>query len=84
MEELYRIIEQKIKDAGYPRAISGEMVYGDICDQIEGKENGSYVLLFKYVTNMSYVCYLKSIQNSRHKTYLSFFILYLFMFLIFA
>ena len=39
MEELYRIIEQKIKDAGYPRAISGEMVYGDICDQIEGKEN---------------------------------------------
>ena len=47
MEELYRIIEQKIKDAGYPRAISGEMVYGDICDQIEGKENGSYVLLSK-------------------------------------
>ena len=38
MEELYRIIEQKIKDAGYPRAISGEMVYADICDQIEGKE----------------------------------------------
>ena len=48
MEELYRIIEQKIKDAGYPRAISGEMVYGDICDQIEGKENGSYVLLSKF------------------------------------
>ena len=23
------------------------MVYGDICDQIEGKENGSYVLLSK-------------------------------------
>ena len=48
MEELYRIIEQKIKDAGYSRAISGEMVYGDICDQIEGKENGSYVLLSKF------------------------------------
>jgi len=47
MEELYRIIEQKIKDAGYPRAISGEMVYGDICDQIEGKENGSYVSRLK-------------------------------------
>lgn len=37
MEELYRAIEKKIKDAGYPRAISGEAVYGDICDQIEGK-----------------------------------------------
>ena len=48
MEELYRIIEQKIKDAGYPKSISGEMVYGDICNQIEGKENGSYVLLSKF------------------------------------
>ena len=48
MEELYRAIEKKIKDAGYPRAISGEAVYGDICDQIEGKENGSYVLLSKF------------------------------------
>lgn len=48
MEELYRAIEKKIKDAGYPRAISGEAVYGDICDQIEEKENGSYVLLSKF------------------------------------
>ena len=48
MEELYRTIEKKIKDAGYPRAISGEAVYGDICDQIEGKENGSYLLLSKF------------------------------------
>lgn len=48
MEELYRTIEKKIKDAGYPIAISGEAVYGDICDQIEGKENGSYVLLSKF------------------------------------
>lgn len=47
MEELYRTIEKKIKDAGYPRAISGEAVYGDICDQIEGKENGSYVFTFQ-------------------------------------
>ena len=48
MEELYRKNEKKIKDAGYPRAIFGETVYGDICDQIEGKENGSYVLLSKF------------------------------------
>ena len=48
MEELYRIIEQKIKNTEYTRAIFGETVYGDICDQIEGKENGSYVLLSKF------------------------------------
>ena len=44
MDELYQAIEEKIKAAGYPR----QAVYEDICDQIEGKENGSYVLLSKF------------------------------------
>ena len=48
MEELYKSIEEKIKASGYPRVISGEAVYGDICDQIEGKENGEYILLSKF------------------------------------
>lgn len=48
MEELYKAIEEKIKASGYPRKISGEKVYDDICDQIDGKENGSYVLLSKF------------------------------------
>ena len=39
---------QKIKESGYPRPISGSDVYDDICDQIEGKENGSYVVLSKF------------------------------------
>ena len=43
MEELYQAIEEKIKASGYPREISGERVYDDICDQIEGKENGTYL-----------------------------------------
>ena len=48
MQELYRMIEKKIKDSGYPRTVSGSAVYDDICDQIEGKENGTYVLLSKF------------------------------------
>ena len=48
MEELYRMIEKKIKASGYPRSISGIAVYDDICDQIDGKENGAYVLLSKF------------------------------------
>ena len=48
MDELYQAIEEKIKSSGYPREISGEAVYEDICDQIDGKENGSYVLLSKF------------------------------------
>ena len=48
MKELYEAIEAKIKASGYPRAISGEDVYNGICDQIDGKENGTYVLLSKF------------------------------------
>lgn len=48
MNELYEAIEKKIKASGYPRTISGADVYDDICDQIEGKENGEYILLSKF------------------------------------
>ena len=47
MNELFEVIEKKIKEAGYPRKISGADVYDDIWDQIEGKENGEYILLSK-------------------------------------
>ena len=35
MQELYRYIEQKIKDAGYPGVIDGEELYNNICDEME-------------------------------------------------
>ena len=48
MDELYKAIEAKIKESGYKREISGRDVYNDICDQIDGKENGSYMLLSRF------------------------------------
>ncbi|MBE5958918.1 MAG: hypothetical protein E7254_08685 [Lachnospiraceae bacterium] len=48
MEELYKFIEDKIHSSGYPRPVSGEAVYNDICDQIDGKQNGQYILLSKF------------------------------------
>lgn len=48
MNELYEMIEMKIKAAGYTREISGEAVYDDICEQIEDKDNGTYILLSKF------------------------------------
>ena len=48
MNELYEAIEKKIKASGYPREISGRDVYNDICDQIEDKENGTYLVLSKF------------------------------------
>ena len=48
MNELYQAIEKKIKESGYPREISGQMVYEDICEQIDGKENGVYLIISKF------------------------------------
>lgn len=47
MEEIYRLIEEKIKNAGYNGSISGEEIYDEICDEIEDKENGSYIFMSK-------------------------------------
>ena len=62
MNELYEAIEKKIKDAGYPRKISGVDVYNDICDQIDGKENGTYILLSKFEDDVE-IEYLITIQD---------------------
>ena len=48
MNKLYKAIEEKIKESGYSKEISGRDVYNDICDQIEGKENEEYILLSKF------------------------------------
>ncbi len=47
MEEIYRIIEEKIKESGYLGYVSGEELYEEICDEIEDKENGSYIFMSK-------------------------------------
>ena len=54
MNELYQAIEEKIKESGYLRDISGADVYDDICDQIEGKENGDYILLSKFDDDVTF------------------------------
>lgn len=47
MNELYKLIEEKIKLAGYTGFVSGEEIYNEICDEIENKENGSYIFMSK-------------------------------------
>lgn len=54
MNELYEAIESIIKASGYPRPVSGEAVYNDICDQIDGKDNGSYILLSKFEDDVTF------------------------------
>ena len=47
MEALYKAIEAKIKASGYEGFISGETIYDEICEEIEDKENGSYLFMCK-------------------------------------
>lgn len=54
MNKLYKAIEEKIKESGYPKEISGRDVYNDICDQIEDKENGTY-LFYQNLKKMSFL-----------------------------
>lgn len=56
MEELYRLIEKKIKDSGYPGAVNGEEIYNEICDEMEQKENGSYLFMIKKTDDAYFEC----------------------------
>lgn len=47
MEELYQMIEEKIKASGYPGEVDGEEIYNEICDEIEEKEPGTYLFMSK-------------------------------------
>ncbi|MDO4297163.1 MAG: hypothetical protein Q4C59_01645 [Lachnospiraceae bacterium] len=47
MEELYRMIEEKIKKSGYPGEIDGREFYNEVSDEAEDQENGAYIFLIK-------------------------------------
>lgn len=47
MEEVFRAIEDKIRETGYDGLIDGETFYDEICDEIEDKEVGSYLFMSK-------------------------------------
>lgn len=47
MEELYEIIEEKIKQSGYPKPVDGKEFYNEVSDEAAEKENGTYIFLIK-------------------------------------
>lgn len=54
MEELYRLIEEKIKAAGCPCDINGRDFYHDVSAEVEDKENGTYVFIIRKSDSVSY------------------------------
>lgn len=47
MEELYRMIEEKIKNSGYPGEIDGREFYNEVSDEADSKDNGTYLFMIK-------------------------------------
>ena len=54
MDELYRVIEEKIKASGYPGEISGQEFYRDVSAEADEKENGTYLFIVKKNDTVSY------------------------------
>lgn len=54
MEELYQLIEKKIKDAGYKGVIDGREFYNDISEEVDDKEDGMYMFVIKKTDTLSY------------------------------
>jgi len=54
MEELYQLIEEKIKAAGYPGEIDGCEFYGDVSAEADEQENGTYLFVIKKSDSLSY------------------------------
>ena len=54
MNELYKLIEEKIRKSGYPGAIDGREFYHDVSDEADEKENGAYIFMIKKTEEIIY------------------------------
>ena len=54
MEELYSIIEEKIKASGFTGDISGRDLYDEVSMEADKHENGSYIFMVKVDENVFY------------------------------
>lgn len=70
MEELYKVIEEKIKSAGYDGSVSGKDIYWEICDEIEEKENGSYIFMSKKEDDVFFEYQIDVIDDNFNLSYI--------------
>lgn len=70
MEEIYRLIEEKIANSGYTGIINGEEIYDEICDEIEDKEEGSYIFMSKKEDDTIYEYKIDVMEDQFNLSYL--------------
>lgn len=70
MKAFYKAIEDRIRAAGYTGYISGEAIYDDICEEIEDKENGSYIFMCKQEDDTYYEYKIDVMDESFNLAYM--------------
>lgn len=65
-----RMIEDKIYAAGYEGQVSGEEIYDEICDEIEDKEEGSYIFMSKKEDDTIYEYKIDVMEDQFNLSYL--------------
>lgn len=71
MNELYQLVEDKIKAAGYQKEISGAVIYDEICNFIEDKENGTYIFLSKHDLDQVFEYKIDVMEDSFNLSYIT-------------
>lgn len=63
MNELYELIEGRIKASGYTGEINGREFYNDISDEADEKEDGTYMFIIKKSDSLSYKGCMTIMEN---------------------
>lgn len=70
MEELYQMIEDKIRKSGYKGEVDGFDIYDEICDEIDEKEEGSYVFMSKKTDDIFFEYKVEILKDEFNLSYI--------------
>lgn len=70
MDEIYNIIEEKIKSAGYNGEVSGFQIYNEISDLIDEKENGTYIFMSKHNNDVIFEYQVEVMEDNFNLSYI--------------
>ena len=63
MEELYRLIEEKIRNSGYPGEIDGKEFYNEVSDEADEQEEGTYIFMINKSDTLFYQGCMEIMKN---------------------
>ena len=63
MDELYKLIEEKIAASGFPGHIDGQEFYNDVSEEADLHENGTYLFIIKKDELVSYEGCMEIMDN---------------------